>query len=118
MRYIPEDHLLNTPCSIVAIACAKKDRNTLTETKFPKELKENGYLDLNSMNKLIRTNIQVKKKQYFKKTERIRLENFLESNTEKCIVCVYGHYMYVNGEDYWSFFPNEKDKIVCIWYLT
>lgn len=118
MRYMPAKYLTDLPCSIVAITSAKNNLNICTETKFPEELKENGYLDLNSMNKLIRTNIKVKKKQYLKKTERIPLENFLESNTEKCIICVYGHYIYVNGEDYWSFFPNEKDKIVCIWYLT
>lgn len=117
MRHLPEKFLYDMPCSIVAITSAKKDLNINTETILPNNLKENGYLDLNSMNKLIRTNLPVKKKQYFKRTERILLENFLEDNTEKCIVCVYGHYIYVNGEDYWSFFPNEKDKIVCLWYL-
>lgn len=118
MRYLPEKYLYDMPCSIVAIASAKRNIDIKTETILPDILKENGYLDLNSMNKLIRANFSVKKKQYFKRTERIHLENFLESNTEKCIICVYGHYIYVNGEDYWSFFPNEKDKIVCIWYLT
>lgn len=117
MRYIPEVYLLNIPCSIVAIACAKKDCNILTETKFPETLKGDGYLDLDSMNKLVRFNLPIKKKQYFKKTERILLENFLKINTEKCIICVHGHYIYVNENNYWSFFENEKDKIVCIWYL-
>ena len=117
MRFLPEKHLQDSPCSIVAIVSAKKDLNIKTETVFPEKLRENGYLDLNSMNKLIRENLPVKKKQYFKRTERILLEDFLKDNIEKCIICVYGHYIYVNKEDYWSFFPNEKDKIVCIWFL-
>ena len=117
MRYIPEEYLADLPCSIVAIASAKKDLNIYRETIFPKELREDGYLDLNAMNKLVRDNLPVKKKQYFKKTERISLEDFLDINEEKCIVCVYGHYIYVNKANYESFFENEKDKIVCIWFL-
>ena len=117
MRYLPEKHLQDHPCSIVAIASAKKDLNINTDTNFPEKLREDGYLSLDDMNKLIRENLPVKKKQYFKRTERILLEDFLENNIEKCIVCVYGHYIYVSGEDYWSFFQNEKDKIVCIWFL-
>jgi hypothetical protein len=117
MRHLPPKHFQSLPCSIVAITSAKKDLNIYTETIFPKELREDGYLDLNVMNKLVRANLPVKKKQYFKKTERISLEDFLGINEEKCIVCVYGHYIYVNKANYESFFENEKDKIVCIWFL-
>lgn len=117
MRFLPEKHLQDSPCSIVAIVSAKKDLNINTETILPDTFKEDGYLDLDSMNKLIRENLPVKKKQYFKRTERILLKDFLENNIEKCIVCVYGHYIYVNRKDYWSFFSNEKDKVVSIWFL-
>ena len=68
-------------------------------------------------NKFIRSFLKIKKKQYFKRTERVSLKEFLEKNTERCCVCVYGHFIYVDGNDYWSFFDNDNDKIVCIWYI-
>ena len=74
MRFLPEKHLQDLPCSIVAIASAKKDLNINTETILPDTFKEDGYLDLDSMNKLIRENLPVKKKQYFKKPKEYFLK--------------------------------------------
>lgn len=45
------------------------------------------------------------------------LLQFLSENTNRAAVCVLGHFIYVNGEDYWSFFNNENDPVVCVWYI-
>lgn len=54
---------------------------------------------------------------YYKRGERPALKEFLKTNFEKCGICVYGHFIYAEGPDYWSFFDNDNDEIVAIWYL-
>lgn len=113
---LPKYHML--PCSFVGVGCAFED---IYKADFPgvlsEELKEDGWLNLDDANRYIREYLPVKKKQYFKRNERSKLSLFLRDNTRKCCVCVYGHFIYVNGHDYWSYFDNEDDDIVCIWYL-
>lgn len=120
MRIIPDEKYEGIPCSQVAIDCAY-------EATFSKELpytvevnlsNEEGYATLDAVNKAIRILMPVKKKSYFKRTERNSLKEFLKNNKEKCIVCVLGHYVFVDGEDYYSFFENEEDVVVCVWYLN
>jgi len=118
MRIEPDIKYQNLPCSYVATGCAYED---YFEKDFfeiiPDGLRNDGYLNLDNANKYIRKHLPVKKKQYFKRSERITLREFLSNNTARCCVCVYGHFIYVNQKDYWSFFENEDDLVVCIWFL-
>ena len=54
---------------------------------------------------------------YRVRDEMERDPQFLENNKDKCCVCVYGHFIYVDGQDYYSFFENEQDPVVCVWYI-
>lgn len=119
MRIIPDSKYVGKPCSYVGTGCAYEDyyRQSFSESMIP-NLKEDGWATLENANKYIRNVLPIKKKVYYKRDERITLEKFLKTNNTRCIVCVYGHFVYVNGENYWSFFENEKDKVVCVWYIS
>ncbi len=122
-RLAPEDEYIDMPCSIVSVGCAmKKARmDVKPEEMLKKEkeaLREDGYLTLDGMNRFIRQMLPVRKKAYYKRNERVRLEEFLRGNKEKCIVCVLGHYVYAENDLYWSFFENLEDQVVCVWYLN
>ena len=69
------------------------------------------------IHKSIRANLPISKRIYYRRAERISLNDFLENNKEKCIVCVLGHYIFVNRGDYYSYFDNEDDVVVCVWYI-
>jgi hypothetical protein len=118
MRIIPDLKYDGLPCSYVGTGCAYEDyfKKPFNE-KLPDGLKSNGYLSLNSANKYLRSLLPVRKRVYFKGGTRPLLKDFLRDNKEKCCICVYGHFIYANGNDYWSFFENGDDEIVCIWYL-
>lgn len=32
-------------------------------------------------------------------------------------VCLLGHYIYIDNDNYYSFFDNDEDEVVCIWWL-
>lgn len=118
MRIEPNAKYQGMPCSYVGTGCAYE--NIWGEPfryPVPENLRNDGYLSLDDANKFIRAHLMVRKKVYFRKNERITLREFLAKNTEACCVCVYGHFIYVNGKDYWSFFDNEDDQVVCVWYL-
>ena len=42
---------------------------------------------------------------------------FLKNNEQKAIICLLGHYIYAERENYWLFFDNETDPVVCVWWL-
>lgn len=116
MRITPSNIYNNLPCSIVAVGCALGDE----EGKIIKEvegLKDDGYLTLDNMNRYIRSQLPVQKKEYFRKGERLLLGDFLMGNKRRAVVCLLGHYVYVDGENYYSFFKNEYDEVVCVWWL-
>jgi len=118
MRYFPRDIYNCMPCSYVSVGVAYE--NLYGKSFEFEELsgyKEDGYLNLDEMNKFIRSKLPIKKKVYYKRTDRITLKEFMSTNIEKCIVCVLGHYLYVEDKYYWSFFDNENDKVVCVWYI-
>lgn len=118
MRIIPRRKYIGEPCPYVATACAYEDlcKKDYTE-KLPEHLRDDGWSTLDNMNKYVRQVLPVKKKVYYKRNERKTLAEFLIDNDTKCIVCVLGHFIYVNGRDYWSFFENGNDLVVCVWYL-
>lgn len=89
---------------------------------FPDEirtigLKEDGYLTLDNMNRYIRKNLPVIKKDYYKRGERPLLKELLKDNKKKAIICVRGHYVYADQDRYYSFFDNDEDEVICIWWL-
>ena len=126
MRITPDKKFRHLPCSYVAVGSAYEDiRNPdksakpryLFDAEMPDGLKNDGYLTLAGANKFMRQYLPVRKKQTFKKAERPKLKDFLTNNSDKCCVCVLGHFIYVKGKDYYSFFANENDDVVCVWYL-
>ncbi len=118
MQKIPSYKYHGLPCSYVGTGCAYEDIYGKPYNEPLQEgLRDDGWFTLDNMNKHLRSKFAVRKKQYFKRGERPLLKDFLSSNTERCGVCVYGHFIYVNGQDYWSFFDNSNDEIVCIWYF-
>lgn len=116
MRISPKNIYNKLPCSIVAVGCAVGERNGRI-IEAPKGLKYNGYLPLNDMNRYIRSLLPIRKKEYFKRGERPLLKDILPGNDRKAVVCLLGHYVYIDGEDYYSFFKNEMDPVVCIWWI-
>ena len=118
MRIEPNAKYNGIPCSYVGTGCAYENiTGQVFNVPLPGELHDDGYLSLDDANRFIRKYLSVQKKVYYKRSERFTLREFLKSNEAKCCVCVYGHFIYVNGKDYWSFFDNEDDKVVCIWFL-
>ena len=114
-KMLPPDYLSEEPCSVVAVICALKD---LTGKETPlclPNLKSDGYATLEDANRFIRRNLSVKKRTDYKRGERPLLK---ELNLENpAVVCVYGHFLYVNKGSYWSFFDNEGDEVVAVWEL-
>ena len=118
VRKIPNDKYLLYPCSYVGTGCAYEDiKHKPFQPDLPSGLREDGYLSLDGENCFLRQFLKVRKKVYFRRSERIPLREFLQSNTEKCAICVLGHFLYASGKDYWSFFDNDDDPVVCVWYL-
>lgn len=119
MRKTPNRRYNGQPCSYVATGCAYED---MTGAKFKAPLPENlgadGWATMKQLNAYVREHLPVKRKVYYKRSERFKLREFLETNTESTVVCVLGHFIYVKGHDYWSFFSNLNDDVVCIWYLA
>ncbi len=118
MRITPDYKYIGKPCSYTGVGCAYEDTMHEAFNKpMPDNLKDDGYLSLDAANKFIRRYLPIRKKQYYKRSERITLKDFLQTNETSCCVCVYGHFIYVNGQDYWSFYENEDDDVVCVWYI-
>jgi hypothetical protein len=109
IKHNPRREYMGAPCSITAVGCASGVR--------PGEVPPhpNGYMSLRDMNKLVRKYCLVRKYVYFKQTERVKLKQL--HLTGRAVVCVEGHYLYVDKEEYWSFFYNEEDPVVAVWIL-
>lgn len=119
MRYEPDLRFYYSPCSVVGTATAYEH---LTGKLFPmgsmpQGLKPDGYLPLADEDKYIREFLRVKKKKYFRRNERQTLVVFLREYKGAAAVCVLGHFVFVDNGDYWSFFDNDNDMVVCVWYL-
>lgn len=118
MRHEPHQKYNCFPCSVVGTGTAYE---YLTGKEFPmtmpKGINPDGYLPLKDEDAYIRQFLTVKKKKYFQRKERITLSEFLNNNKDAVAVCVLGHFIFVDGSDYWSFFNNECDMVVCAWYL-
>jgi hypothetical protein len=81
----------------------------------PTGLRADGYLSLKDGNAFIRKYLPIRRRRDFRRGERPLLEDLHFDG--KAIVLVYGHYIYLDHEDYYSFYSNEKDEVVAIWEL-
>ena len=109
-RHVPSPALQMVPCSVVAVASALGRRPDGSP-----QLRPDGYATLAAANKFIRANLPIKRRKDFKRGERPLLRDL--HFTGKAIVCVLGHYIYLDGEDYYSFFENENDDVVAVWEI-
>ena len=118
MRYNPSANLYNTPCSIVALDTAYRDiYNEFIAIDEIVRTRPDGYLALSKMQVYIKLLFKVKKSIQYTKKDRFKLKEFLQNNDKKCIICLLGHYIYVDGKNYYSFFQNLEDEVVKIWYV-
>ena len=101
-----------TPCLVVAVACALGSPETVPE--WP-DLKANGHATLTVANRWVRACLPVEKRTDYRRGQRPKLGDLHLDG--KAIVCVLGHYVFVDGESYWSFFDNENDDVVAVWRL-
>ena len=119
-RITPKDFYLDLPCSVVSIGCASETLHGSFDYGKIKEFSEmasanNNYATLRSVNEQVRRFFQVKKYTYYKRAERKTLKECCSGKT--AIVCVYGHFVFVNGDSYYSYFDNDNDKVVAVWEL-
>ena len=110
-RAEPDNYLANECCAIVAIACAKGF--------VPDDMSEfvgcHRYTSLDEMNRFVRQHLRVKKRVYYKRGERPKLRDI---SIDGCaIICVRGHFLYLDHDTYYSFFDNEGDDVISCWLL-
>ena len=119
MQIIPNERFNGIACSKVALYYAYKDiYNQKIAVNDIIQTRPDGYLALAKMNHYINMFFHVKSAKQYNKQERFSLAEFLlKGNDKKCIICVLGHYIYVDGVNYFSFFNNLHDKVVKVWYL-
>ena len=120
MRHTPNSQYDGNPCLCVAVGTAyeqKHNKDFAIDLEDMTGQHSDGYMTLNDGNKFIRKHLNVEKRRDYKRGERPLLKDFLQSNEKQCIICVYGHYLYADKQDYWSFFDNEYDEVVAVWYL-
>ena len=113
-RRTPPENLRDFPCSICAVACAI-GHLPMGISDYLAQLKSDGYATLNVANRFIRTHLDIKKRTNYKRGQRPKLKDLHLDG--KAVVCVYGHLVYVDHEDYWSFFENENDYVVAVWEI-
>lgn len=119
MRITPNRKYNGLPCSYVGTGCAFEDiTGQRFKEKLPEGLREDGWATMKQLNAYVREHLPVKKKVYYTRAERFKLRDFLANNTGRAGVCVLGHFIYVNGQNYWSFFNNLNDDVVCVWYIA
>lgn len=121
------EFLSHQPCSVVALNCALRyfgringnECDTLTEYVSYRE--SDGYCSLANMKKAVKSLFPKSKFIYFKGNERDTLDEvqgfYGGFSNRQAIVCVLGHYIFLNGHDYYSYFFNNEDKVVAIWFI-
>lgn len=117
-RHNPPEIYRGLPCSTVAVgtACGVTTEDALSGL-VSVSLRWDGYLSLDAMNRLVRANCPVKRRRDFKRGQRPTLAQYVHANQKKAVVCVKGHFLYTDGKDYYSFFWNGQDEVVCVWEL-
>lgn len=113
-RLTPRYDLYDKPCCITAVVCAAGTDDIVDNLEYLPSRGE-GYATLDAANKFIRTNLHVKKITKYRRCERPLLKDLHFDG--KAVVCVRGHYLYLDHENYYSFFDNENDPVVAVWSL-
>lgn len=114
LKIRPDCFCEGLPCSVVAVYCALGSFPENTR-EYIASLRADGYATLAKSNRFIRDNLEVKKRVDYKRGQRPKLKDLNLDGA--ALVCVYGHLVYVDGDRYWSFFDNEDDDVVTVWYL-
>lgn len=118
VRKEPDKKYRGQPCSVTCVGTAYDHIHTWPFTIIkPEGMRYDGYLRLRDMNQFAREYLPIAKRIDFKKNERPRLKEFLQTNETRCCICVLGHYLYADAQTYWSFFDNDDDKVIAVWYL-
>lgn len=117
-RIVPGRIFAGEPCSVVAVGCALnvKSQAAVEALKSPL-LHSDGYLSLDGMNRLIRANMRIKKRTNFARGARPCLRDFCHEFKGRAIVCVKGHFVYVENGDYYSFLKNGSDEVITVWEI-
>ncbi len=110
-RIVPDDRLMEFPCSVVAVSTAKH-MLTLPLYEYPVS---NGYFTLKQMNAFVRENFEVSKRTDYRQGERPKLKDL--ELVGSAIICVLGHFIYADGTNYYSFFNNDNDDVVTVWNI-
>lgn len=118
-RIIPDNIYKEKPCSVVAVGCALgiASESALSALKSPL-LHKDGYLSLDGMNRLIRANLTVIRRTNFRRGARPCLRDFCHEFSGRAVVCVAGHFVFVKGGDYYSFFWNDDDEVIAVWEVA
>lgn len=125
-RITPKDFYLDLPCSVVSIGCASEMlRGTFDYDKiraFSEQASANdNYATLRSVNEQVRKFFNVKKYTYYIREQRKTLNQLAGlqnwKNGFNAIVCILGHFIFVNNDSYYSYFNNDNDKVVAVWEL-
>lgn len=112
VRKEPDKKYLGQPCSVTCVGTAYDHIHTWPFTIIkPEGMRYDGYLRLRDMNQFAREYLPIAKRIDFKKHERPRLKEFLQTNETRCCICVLGHYLYVEQakKDYFKYMT---------WYLA
>lgn len=135
-QIVPSEKYSGMPCSLVALNCMADYYGLIKDCKAVIKAndityKDDGYLTLDGFNRLLRASwgkACVRKSIYFKQGERIKLKDFPKYTKElhsknglvapvACIT-VLGHSVFAVDNSYYSFFDNNDDEIVRIWYIN
>lgn len=114
----------NAPCSVVAVSTAL-GKETWPTFQQNRQMRSDGYMPLETMNKFVRDNLHVRKRITYKRGERPKLrelpqilaDKFPLMQERKAVVCVLGHYLYLAGDVSYSLFDNVDDDVVSVWVL-
>ena len=110
VQIVPDTTLYGWPCSMVAVAGANGGQLIPVQTS-----KDDGYMTLRDMNTYVRQNLSVAKRTDYRRGERPLLKDLKVDG--RAIVCVLGHYVFVEEDRYYSFYRNDNDEVVAIWFL-
>jgi hypothetical protein len=100
------------PSLFVAVDLAK---GVLESPRGWPKLRKDGYASLNAANAWIRENLPVKGRRDYRRGTRPKLKDLHLDGM--AVVCVHGHYIFLDHEVYWSFLDNEEDEVVAVWEL-
>lgn len=122
-QVLPPENLIHLPCSLCSLHTAFLFNSSKRPFVLTDEIQlyQNGYMTLKGMNRMVRDHLAVKKYVQYPRGSRPTLLTFnADKNahfSNRAIICVYGHYLYWEPGYYYSFFSNEYDEVVAIWFL-